>query len=175
MNFFDTSFWQSFLSNALATFLGVIIGIPVALWINKLIDIKKESEKKNKILKVLADELTDNLNYLEIWKEERDKKKEIITLTTYLSIESWRAFYAGGELEWIKDITLLNMFAVDYHKIGIIDYLSKEYINLLYSDSKMVDPATLEKIMDKIEGTVESTTYVIQKTLDCIEYIAKKE
>jgi len=44
VNFFDTTFWQSFLSNALATFLGVIIGIPVALWISQYRERKTEKE-----------------------------------------------------------------------------------------------------------------------------------
>ncbi len=74
---FDLEFWRNFLSNALATFVGIIIGIPVALWINRIqqrISDASETQrlateataKKRKILKLLSIELRQNKGVLEL-------------------------------------------------------------------------------------------------------------
>ena len=48
MNFFDFSFWQNFVSNALATFLGAIFGIPIALLLSRYQEKIAEKERKSK-------------------------------------------------------------------------------------------------------------------------------
>ncbi len=52
--FFDISFWQNLVAGAIATLIGVIIGIPVALWLNNKFEKtrKVEDDKhKNQLLK----------------------------------------------------------------------------------------------------------------------------
>jgi ABC-type spermidine/putrescine transport system permease subunit I len=48
MGFFNLSFWQNFISSGLATLVGVIIGIPAALWIGRIQERATEKEKKKK-------------------------------------------------------------------------------------------------------------------------------
>jgi len=72
MEFFDFVFWQNFVSNSLATLLGVVVGIPVALLIDRLVtqwqekkEISKQKEallqRKNQLLQMLKDALQKNL------------------------------------------------------------------------------------------------------------------
>jgi ABC-type spermidine/putrescine transport system permease subunit I len=51
MNFFDFSFWQNFVSNLLATIIGVALGIPVAFWINRRVGDITEKKKERKYYK----------------------------------------------------------------------------------------------------------------------------
>ena len=51
--FFDITFLQSII----ATVIGVVLGIPAALWVNSLIDKASELERKRKVLTVLKNEL----------------------------------------------------------------------------------------------------------------------
>jgi hypothetical protein len=47
-NPFDFAFFQAFLSNAFATIIGVILGIPIALWLNSHLERSSEQERKKK-------------------------------------------------------------------------------------------------------------------------------
>jgi len=105
--FFDFSFWQNFASNGLATLLGVAIGIPIALWINNLLEKQTEVKHKKKILSVLKVELTENDQILTRWVESGKDKLGVIVVNVRLKDELWSTFSDGGELEWIKDTQLL--------------------------------------------------------------------
>jgi hypothetical protein len=46
--------------------------------------------------------------------------------------ELWNAFSDGGELEWIEDLQLLDVFSFAYHYIRRLIYLEKVYVQLRY-------------------------------------------
>jgi hypothetical protein len=48
MQNYGSSFIQDFISNWLATLLGAMIGVPLALWVSGIQERKIESGKKNK-------------------------------------------------------------------------------------------------------------------------------
>ena len=60
----NTLFWQAFIADLGATIIGVALSIPVALLLNRLIEGITEKKRRTKILRVLYDELRENLNYL---------------------------------------------------------------------------------------------------------------
>lgn len=49
MSFFDIEFWKDVSSNGLATLLGALVGIPIALWLNRLIDSRRQKADKEMI------------------------------------------------------------------------------------------------------------------------------
>ncbi len=64
INFLDITFWQSFVSNGLATLLGVVIGIPIALGISNYQEKQAEEEHKKKMLGCMLDELLETKTIL---------------------------------------------------------------------------------------------------------------
>ena len=99
----NTEFGNDFLANLLATIIGILFGIPVAIRVSTYQERKMESEKKLKILSLIKDELTVNEGELLKWtKSSSDKRMYAVALHAYLNLESWRAFSDGGELQWIK-------------------------------------------------------------------------
>jgi len=103
MEFFSAEFWQSFVSNALATCIGAGLGVLGALWLSRYQEKSSEKERKKKILRLLFNELLGNLTQLSAFQKSQIKYREALTLSALLRNESWRAFSDGGELEWIKD------------------------------------------------------------------------
>ena len=100
MPFFDIPFWQNFVSNALATIVGaVVLGIPIALWLNRHQEKSSEKEQKKKILRLLQEELLINFAQLTGWKLTENKLLEVSVIGPFLRDESWRAFSDGGELQ----------------------------------------------------------------------------
>lgn len=81
MEFFDFAFWQNFVSNSLATLLGVVVGIPVALFIDRLVnqwqakeEIRKQKERlqqrKSQLLQTIKETLQKNLALVEQMEKE---------------------------------------------------------------------------------------------------------
>lgn len=94
MYFFDFSFWQSFVSNALATIIEVVLGILGALWINGLVKSRTEKEKKTKILNLLIGELQGNYSILNPSQQPDmdlppDKRYEKYEISVFLRDEVW--------------------------------------------------------------------------------------
>ena len=151
------------MSNALATFVGAIIGIPVALWINriqqKILESNEEkklhlkaTERKLKIVKLLGKELKENLKILTEFRELAGKhpsisypgdladfSQEFLNRKVFLHrlrIELWNAFSDGGELQWIQDLDLLQSLTTAYHSIRMTIHTSSRFQSLLESSVK---------------------------------------
>lgn len=111
MSFFGFTFWQDFISNSLATLLGIVAGIPIALLINSFLEQSSEREHKRKILNLLYGELEYNQHILSSWITTGAQKEDVEILVLELKHEVWSAFSDGGEIQWIKDPILLGKLA----------------------------------------------------------------
>lgn len=160
MPFFDLSFWQDFLSNGLATLLGVIVGIPVALWISGYQERKIERERKEKILISLWEELRYDRLVLNEWKQRKDTSDLGEYLCSQLRTEAWRAFSDGGELEWVKDPILLNYLAQCYFCLRKVTFLSEKWLGdrLLpsYTGHYVVRKILLDRLRNSVDLALES-------------------
>jgi len=57
--------WGDFVVQAAATLLGVMWGIPIALWLNKQYSLFKKSEERRILINFLSENLKDNLRLIE--------------------------------------------------------------------------------------------------------------
>ena len=169
MDFFDTSFWQNFVSNALATFLGAIIGIPIALGLSRHQEKISEKERKKKILELLREELMINLTHLSGWDKAKDKKAQAIIIGPFLRDESWKAFSDGGELEWIKNPKLISELANAYSYIRLMQQLSERYLSLLYmTPNEKTHPIAIDFIWAMVEKGINESTEMVMVALKAI-------
>jgi len=130
---YGSSFIQDFGSNWLSTLLGVVIGIPVALWINRWVETRTETERKNKILSLLKNELIFNLDLIKIREDkglDKDNINAIIYYASDIKDETYKSFSDGGELEWIKDLELLEGISYAYYSIRVVRYRANLYLEL---------------------------------------------
>jgi hypothetical protein len=184
MDFFDISFWKDFSSNALSTFVGILIGIPVALWVSNYQNKVEEKERKKKILRLLKHELFMNLGKLSRWKKDENKIIIASELLIFLKTEYWNAFSDGGELQWIKDPVLLSEIAEAYNFIRMISNTANEYANFVQTQyvastgdtsshikANYRNPSTeaISSLWSLLEEGVENTKFEISKALKSIE------
>lgn len=162
---FGEVFLPDFISNTLATFLGVIMGIPVALWLSSYQKRRTTVEKKYKILNLLKVELELNRSELVAWKSRESGDLEAGTLGVKLSDESWRAFSEGGELEWIKDPSLLFALSNVYYEIGVIKNLSEKYYNVSIIGSRKISQPIVVNHLDLLKQAVVNAINTINNTL----------
>ena len=114
-------FWEQFWPQLIATVVGLIIGIPVGLWVSGYQNKREERERKNKILLGLKDELIFNIHVLKRTLDSLPKSTsfEDENLIFYSAkSETWKTFSDGGELEWIKDISILGDLSKAYYVIN---------------------------------------------------------
>jgi hypothetical protein len=155
MEFFSTEFWQSFVSNAFATFIGAGLGVLGALWLSKLQKESSEKERKKKILDLLFNELLINLTHLSGFQKSQIKHKDALTLSAILRNESWKAFSDGGELEWIKDPKLLDNLSEAYYAIRSVMNLSDKYCQVSMLETNPMSFWTSSNLASTIEHGVQ--------------------
>jgi len=129
--------WQDFLQNFLATMLGAIVGIPIAIGINNQQEAKKERLQKEKIVPLLREELLVNLGHLSSWQKSNTQKLETVYASIFLEDSAWAAFSDSGKLAFIKDLDLLLKISHAYNTVRIVKQLSERYMDLVHlSDQK---------------------------------------
>jgi hypothetical protein len=167
MNFFDINFWQGFVGNLLATIIGVATGIPVAFWINRQVETGTEYEKKKKILELLSPEIENNRNIINAWQAQGESNWTLTTIGLKLRDEVWNAFSDGGELAWIKDITLLANLADVYGKIKRIKYLSDKYVDFNSRDTttNQIIKGELLYSLQEVQSDIDSVKELIDEFL----------
>jgi hypothetical protein len=135
--FYDNQFLDSTMGNWFATIIGIIVGIPIALEINRRQQIdqnKKEQTaleqekvgRKRKILTLLREELSFNHRILETLVEEQEQKPRMRLLTGQKDA-LWSALSSSGDLQWIDELDLLSSLSVSYYYIRTLIYLERQY------------------------------------------------
>jgi hypothetical protein len=132
-----TQIWENFLPNFLATMLGAIVGIPIAIGINNQQEAKKERLQKEKIIPILREELLVNLTQLSSWQKSNSQKLETVYTSIFLEDSAWAAFSDSGELAFIKDVDILKKISHAYGTVRTVKQLSERYMELVHlSDQK---------------------------------------
>lgn len=117
----NQGYWDGAIGNWLATMLGIIGGIPIALEINRFtlrLEEKKkldEAKQKNRdILLLIRQELIFNIGRL----KDRQSSPDALQRHPY-QVDVWEAFSDSGEIKWISNMQLLNRIASAYSIIKI--------------------------------------------------------
>jgi hypothetical protein len=178
----DVAFRDGLMSNLLATTLGLIFGIPIALEISRLQQqtqdrndrLARETEarhRKIKILSLIREELDINRQMLE---HVLGKQEETLTYKIILGHkdEIWQALSDSSELKWIDDPDILRPISWAYYHIKGVKRLENEYSNpgFHYSISS-TDGTTYagERIVKQVIKIRPNTLTAICEALDTID------
>lgn len=168
----SADFW----SNLAATIIGVVVGIPIALLVNDIIQKSETKKQKKQILISIKGELILNLraatNILEVF--ERDGH---LVSTPFMKDEFWKTITHGGEFQWIsQDIDLVGKLSGIYHSIYISKFLEIHYYDLMINNPGMIGMPIrelkykeachpVEKVFDDLKLSYFVTTDLIEKIL----------
>jgi hypothetical protein len=114
-------YWDGAVGNLVATLLGIIAGVPVALHLERRRAANEAKEKrreeiriKKEMLTLLREELLDNSNRL-----QQRVAIEYIPIEP-LKISSWIALLESGDLKYISEPSLISCIANSYRFMAII-------------------------------------------------------
>jgi hypothetical protein len=161
-------------SNLFATIIGVGLGIPVALWINRRIESHTEIERKRRILELLNSELKYNYDDLRHWRYPGGDESsgpttgdlETGLLSIHVRDEAWNSFSDGGELEWIRDPSLLFQLSTTYFYVRSVKYLAEKFFDLVMMEGRGTPSAYHNNIHKELSSMVELTLTTIDKTFE---------
>ena len=148
MDFFDFVFWQNFVSDSFATILGVVIGIPVALLIDRLVsqwqkgkEVDKpkiiDSHQKTQLLLTLNKILQKNLRLVE--QMENELKPEVV-------------FFYNVETQLLESTSFLKYEILDDLELNLqLDMVRYELMQLH------------RKVELQLESGAQSTPYMYKR------------
>jgi len=166
----NESFLQNFLSNLFATFIALIIGIPIALWLERMrvrreekAREREEQQRTRKILQLLKTELHQN-------KEAIDKIHIDVANYYYgLRTELWDAFSDGGELQWIKDPDLLAVLSAAFSGIRQVRILYEKYTDLYFYPGTKGPHDYKQRLFDRVLEWKKDTDKKIDLALSKVD------
>jgi hypothetical protein len=166
---YGSTFFSDFLSNWMATLLGVAIGIPIALILNNSQERKTEKERKEKILLMIREEMKNNSYNTTEWFDSNKSKNEkrTVLLPSQLSFETWKALSDSGELQWIKDPGLLFFISETYYYIRSAIYLAEKHHNLMINSysSEEISQYTVQAVYKEFLTAVGLMTRCISSLI----------
>ncbi len=126
----SSAFWDNSIGNLLATVLALIGGIPVALWIDRLIKkheslnkLRSDRLEEKKVLDLIKEELIFNLNSLFLKGKKGNTKTMVVQP---LKSDLWNALIASGETKYIENFALLNRITSAYYVLKIVKDIEKQ-------------------------------------------------
>lgn len=136
------AYWDGAIGNWLATLLGILVGVPIALWIERWRISREERERiyeHNERAKTIAFLIQEELAYNQQRISERIRDKSKLPLAP-LKMNLWKAMSDSGEIRWIENPSMLDGIASAYYFIGIVTSLEDKLyqvlrgINVQYAD-----------------------------------------
>ncbi|MCJ7531546.1 MAG: hypothetical protein MUO64_11020 [Anaerolineales bacterium] len=167
-SYYGSSFIQNFWSNWLSTLLGVIIGVPILIWVSGIQERKIEKERKEKILKSLYGELVYCKIELDRMVDREIIKLESGVLSSILRKEIWNAYSDGGELEWIKDVSLIAQIADSYYSIRAVSDLADRYYDSVQYATEESSVRRINEVFNTLVSSIEYSTGSVTKTINTI-------
>ena len=174
----DLNYWDDAIGNWLATMLGIIVGVPVALQIERWRASREEQkrvaearDRAKAVLSLIADELRDNAARLRVAQSLEDK--DSLPLSPFKN-DVWEALCDSGEIKWIDNPLLLGEIASTYYLIGVVlsieekCYQTLRGINVTYSDGTSASQRLLEDARKFDVEMEKSISRVLEAIKDAI-------
>src|SRR5262245_64007705 len=142
------SFLDNAVGNLLATMIGLILGVTIALQINgyqqreqtrqeRAARDEESSQQKKRVLELTRQELAFDLEQI---KSRWNGPKRQVTLPP-LKTDLWRALAASGDIKWINSPPLLDAVSTAYFWINITAQLETKAFDVGYYPGLTVRPS----------------------------------
>lgn len=122
LDLFD-QFWLGAMGNLLATVVGVAVGIPAGLWVNRAVETSHQRLDQSRTIHNLRNELDQALTH-DLLKDPLKPQVPPI----YIDTGAWKASSASGDTNSIQDAELLAKIINAYYRIeSLNEWLGRFY------------------------------------------------
>lgn len=176
----SANFQEGAMGNLFATILGIAVGIPIAMEVNRwqqsaqnasslTAKIEEELKRKTKVLSLIKSELHKNLDDVLARRQQIAAGGKRTVAAIPLRDELWSSFSDGGELQHVNNPDVLSSIASAYHHIRTTIYLEKEFLTAVHYPGMQIksDKYPHEHILGYLTGTdndlILEVTHAIEK------------
>lgn len=146
----DQLFWSNAMGNMLATVLALIAGIPIALWIDRLVKSREEHQRyvtdrkrEGELLQLIREEL--DFSYKSLFLAGKKGNKTSMTIQP-LKSDLWNSLISSEETKYIEEPSLLNRITSAYYVLNVIKKIEEQaYIALRTSAVSFTSPNGTKK------------------------------
>ena len=160
MDTFLAAFWP----NAAATVAGIVLGLPVALWINRLAlkntersTLSNQAQRLNHALQVLIAAMESNQSVLGEYATVLSESK--VSWRLNLDVSAWDAIKTDIVAE-LTDPDLRRQLAFHFMKLNALRNLNTEYLGFAFGTNASMSGS--EKVRESIKGNMKSMCEELQ-------------
>lgn len=170
------------MGNLFATILGVLVGVPIALEVNRrqhestlaaaLAERRSdELERKRKVLTLLRSELSSNLDGVLKRRAPINSGQKREVYTQSLQDQLWAAFSDGGELQYVNSPTVLASLADAYQHIRHCVMLEEKMLDAVHFPGMRIrqDKYPQDFFLEYLTESDPSLIGAIEKALEAID------
>lgn len=164
--FFDLSFWRNFVSDAGATLLAVVSGIPTALWIDRALRGRATNERRVQLLQLLREALEKNLALVAQMTREVEPGRVIFYNVDTSLLES----SASVKYEVIGNLALNKLLDSIRYELQHLHRKVELQLEIQYSSFRAIGDylQVRERLIDAIRGHFPRITQEIDQALELI-------
>jgi hypothetical protein len=166
-------YWDGAIGNLVATLIGIITGVPVALHLERQRALKEAEEKRREELRLKRETLT-------LLREElADNLKSLHTRTNLtgsvphepLKLSIWTILKESGDLRYVSEPRLKSHIAHAYRLIMIIHNLEDHFIQIHYGSATYFEDGqtAAQKFYPRIVGFYSPAITSVETALTSIE------
>jgi hypothetical protein len=175
----EVQFWDGAVGNLLATLLGVIVGVPVALHLERR---RQEHETAvsataaSRSTKTVVELLLKELQAVEGQMHFRIDGAESVPIEP-LKVSTWETMRQSGHLSQISDARMLDLVSTAYHHIEVLRSLERATVgaiygvNVIFQDGKNAST----KLHEHSQRTYAAVTYAVQQAIDTLSSALAQE
>lgn len=132
-----SSYWQATVGGFLATVAGIVLGLPIAAWVNDIGERRKqdadaaaqvqhERQQVTRLCDLLQTELTESYNLLGPIAEGEINRFRFSTAR-------WDAVMSSGDIRWLGDLEVVSTLAEAYEALEVANTLGGEWLRSMSS------------------------------------------
>jgi hypothetical protein len=129
----QSDYWQATLGGILATVIGIILGLPIAAWVNDIglrrqqqADATASAEHAKdqlvRLCRMLASELASAAQMLAAMENTG------VVDRFRFNVARWKAVSSSGDLRWVTDLPTISALAEAYEAIDVVNMLGHEWL-----------------------------------------------
>jgi hypothetical protein len=132
-SWYKSSYWQSVVAGVMSTVIGVILGLPTAIWLhnkaeaetrqtNSAESARVERENRLRVLATVTEELTAAAPIV------RSLASGEAIRHVHVNVARWTAIGSGGDLIWIGASDTTASLALAYEEIGTVNMIAAQWL-----------------------------------------------
>jgi hypothetical protein len=171
-------YWQGFMGNWLATVIGLVGGLPIALLLNRAAE--RAADRRRIAQETAAHRMQLRRLYQVVERELQDNVGDLraasqgTTPRMHFPVGRWDAIVAGGEVRLIDDLGTLESLAQTYEAITTVNSLAAMWLTTISSGQRSGDGATAaihRMLVDAASDAVELVDACLPRIRTAIDSI----